>query len=89
MIVDGQWFTEDTLPEEVPSTSFGIAKHWKKPTSEGYDKVLIQELGFLAQLPILRRHWKVLLSWRALTKCQFLSNVAPETPGIADLNPFV
>ena len=88
VVVHGRWFAEDTLPAEVPSTSFGLAKHWKKPSSEGYDKILIQELGFLAQLPILHRHWKVLLSWKALAKCHFLLNIAPGTPGIAELDPF-
>ena len=48
VVVDGQWFAEDTLPEEVLPTSFGIAMHWKTPTSKVYEKVLIQELGFLA-----------------------------------------
>ena len=62
VIVDGQWYSDDTLPEEIPSTTFGIAKHWKKPIFDGYNKVLIQELGFLAQLLVLRGHWKVRLS---------------------------
>ena len=88
VVVKGRWFAEDTMPAEVPPTSFGLAKHWKKPSFESYDKVLIQELGFLAQLPVLRRHWKVLLSWKALVKCRFLSSLAPETPGIAELDPF-
>ena len=52
VVVDGQWYSDDTLPEEIPSTTFGIAKQWKKPTSDKYDKVLIQELGFLTQLPV-------------------------------------
>ena len=56
VVVAGQWYSDDTLAEEIPSTIFGIAKHWKKPSSDRYDKVLIQELGFMALLPILRRH---------------------------------
>ena len=62
VVVKGQWYSDDTLHKEIPSTTFGLAKHWKKPTSDGYDKVLIQELGFLAQLLVLQRHWKVLFS---------------------------
>ena len=48
VVVDGQWYFDDTLAKEIPSTIFGLAKHWKKPSFDGYDKFLIQELGFLA-----------------------------------------
>ena len=33
VVIKGRWFAKDTLPAEVPATSFGLAKHWKKPSS--------------------------------------------------------
>ena len=30
VVVDSQWYSDDTLPKEIPLTTFGIAKHWKK-----------------------------------------------------------
>ena len=89
VVISEKWYSDDTPAKEIPSTSFGLPKSWKKTTLEDYDKVLIQELPFLDKLPILHRHWKVLLSWRALARCKYMANVSPDTPRIDDMDPFI
>ena len=88
VLVIREWYSSDTPAEDIPPTNFGLAKSWKKPNFHRYDQILIQELGFLAQIPILHMHWKVLLSWKSLVRCEFLTNVSPITPGIDEMNPF-
>ena len=82
------WYSDDTLPEEIPPTSFEVARGWKKPTLENYDEVLIQELILLANLPIIHRHWRVLLSQTAFTKCRYLADYSPDSSKIDELDPF-
>ena len=89
VVISGKWYSDDTLPKEIPSTSFEITEGWKKPTLENYDKVLIQERIFLANLPIQHRHWKVLLSWKALAKCKYMAGVSTNTPRIDEVDPFI
>ena len=89
MLVFETWYSKDTLPEEIPTTTFGLAESWKKPSFDNYDKVLIQELMFLAGLSLLKRHQKVILSLTALAKCGFLAAYSGESPNIKELYPFV
>ena len=56
VVVSRKWYSNEALPEDIPPTSFEMAKGWKKSTLENYDKVLIQELIFMANLPIRHRH---------------------------------
>ena len=86
--MSSQWYSRNTLPREVPRTSFEVAYRWKKPLLVDYESVLIQELIFISKLPVCHRHMKVLLLRRNLAKCGYLEGCPLETSGIEDLDPF-
>lgn len=56
MRVSKNWYSDDTLPEDIPPTIFELAESWNKPSLEKDDKVLIQELIFIANILVRNRH---------------------------------
>ena len=86
--MSGWWYSQDTLPEEVPRTSFEATHSWKKPLLSHVELVLIQELIFLAKLPICHWHWRVLLSRTTLAKCRYLEGYSLDAPEIKELDAF-
>lgn len=86
VVMSNRWYSNGTLLDEIPRTSFEVAHGWKKSPLLEFELVLIQELIFISNLQVYNRHWRVLLSRTALAKCEYLAGYSPQTLGFKDLN---
>ena len=72
VILEGQWVQEGVPEYELPYMGFSTVPAWSKPVMENFDPILIWELQYIATLPIVERHCRVLMSLNSVAQCRFL-----------------
>ena len=61
VLLEGAWAEKGTPADELPSLNFKMIDAWAKPALSDFKDALIEELKYIATLPITDRHYQVLL----------------------------